>query len=234
MRNSIKNIMVHIKKCTNQFKEDCKKSKGNAVRDISLLSLGLMLTVAVLYGLFYVSRYLLVGVILLLIFVPGLDKWLENKLSGNSAQVSTYPVYVGSNGMRVLPHLVSDAFANFDKYFSVCYLDNFWENSTHVFYRFQYREKPGMPVSYDLLMILQKEAEKVLSSHLREFGLFLPCEDMTVVDIQSGYVIVVFAKNEFAIQETIKQQEIIRRKYLDPHDKPPGGAMQENWDEDER
>lgn len=234
MRNSIKNIMVHIKKCAKQFKEDCKKSKENAIRDITLLVLGVMLTAAVLYGLFYVSRYLLVGLILLIIFVPGLDKWLENKLSGYSAQINTYPVYVGSNGMRVLPHLVSDAFVNFDKYFSVCYLDNFWENTTHVFYRFQYREKPGMPVSYDLLMILQKEAEKVLSSHLREFGLFLPCEDMTVVDIQSGYLIVAYAKDAAGIQETIHHQEVIRRKYHDPHDKPPGVAMQENWNEDER
>lgn len=234
MINFIKNILVHFKKCTQQFKEDCKKSKGNAIRDISLLSLGLILTVAVLYVLFCIGKYLLAGVLLLLIFVPGLDKWLENKLSGNSAQVSTYPVYVGSNGMRVLPHLVSDAFANFDKYFSVCYLDNFWENTTHMFYRFQYREKPGMPISYDLLMILQKEAERVLSSHLREFGLFLPCEDMTVVDIQSGFLIVAYAKDAVGVQETIRQQEVIRRKYHDPHDKPPGGAMQENWDEDER
>lgn len=234
MINFIKNMLVYFKKCTKQFKEDCKKSKGNAIRDISLLSLGLTLTVAILYALFYIGKYLLAGVLLLLIFVPGLDKWLENKLSGNSAQVSTYPVYVGSNGMRVLPHLVSDAFANFDKYFSVCYLDNFWENTTHMFYRFQYREKPGMPISYDLLMILQKEAERVLSSHLREFGLFLPCEDMTVVDIQSGFLIVAYAKDAVGIQETIRQQEIIRRKYHDPHDKPPGGAMQENWDEDER
>lgn len=234
MINIIKNMLVHFKKCTKHFQEDCKKSKENAIRDISLLVLGVILTAAVLYGLFYVSRYLLVGVILLVIFVPGLDKWLENKLSGNSTQVSTYPVYVGSNGMRVLPHLVSDAFVNFDKYLAVSYFDNFGENQTHVFYRFQYREKPGMPVSYDLLMILQKESEKVLSSHLKEFGVFLPCEDMVVVDIQSGHVMVAFAKNDIGIQETIEQQERIRRKYLDPHDKPPGGVMQENWDEDER
>ena len=226
--------LVSLKKLIKNFFEDCKKSKKNTIRDISLLMLGIILAAIVLYSLFYICRYLLVGLLFLVIFVPGLDVWLQKKLSGNTAQPDVYPVYVGSNEMRILPNSVDAAFVNFGKYFSVCYFDNFWENQTHVFYRFQYSEKPGMPVSYDLLMILQKESEKVLSSHLKEFGLFLPCEDMVVVDICSGYVMVAFAKNDVGIQETLRQQERIRRKHLAPHDKPPGASMQENWDKNER
>ena len=141
-----------------------------------------------------------------------------------------YPTLVGYDGNRILPQFVNTEFDAMRKNFQICYLVNYElsADNTYVRYYFDILRKPDAPADEEILPLLQKQAEEVLTSTLRLYDCYMPAEPLTVVELYPNALYVTFARNDTGIQYI---DDIKRKKYkrMALSVQRPYTSMQENW-----
>ena len=153
--------------------------------------------------------------------------------SSEPKSVPEYPVYVGSDGVRVLPTLVDRDFAKIREHFNVCYTDDFKNFSNSIAYRFNIQQKPDYMEESVLETLIQKQAEEVLANHMREFDFYHPAEPLTFAVFSKGYLWIGFAKTPEGIAQFDTQKQRLRKRRLsqkqeDRSEQP----FVEKWDND--
>lgn len=144
-----------------------------------------------------------------------------------------YPVYIGSDGNKIVPNLVEEEFADIYKFFEVCYFDKFGENQNRIGYKFNIKLKVDNLDKQDFELLIQKATEKILLKHFREYNFYMPCECLIVVELMANSLYIGIAKNESGILEIEKKKEQQRHKHYLNQVSTEYEEIQEEWkDED--
>lgn len=125
-----------------------------------------------------------------------------------------YPVAIGHNGVHFDDAIIRQAFSGIASNFAVFYLEQVQVKNNVVAYQFALQRKPDSLPDEDLQVLIQKQAEAVLTRQLRECGVDVLAEPLTCVDLRSNDLIIAFAmtQNEIGHLDNIKRK--IRKRYL--------------------
>ena len=215
------------------FIRDCKQSPKKAVIAALALVAAVVVTIVLVASLATVIKTIfafLAGVsVLLLIFT---DFWeiLYDRLRTPEQSTVLFPVYLGFEGGRIIPHLADQIFGSLYGRFDTCYFSNWCEAANHLTYAFKCVLRPDMPLDYNLIQLLQKQTEGILSRELSENGIVgANCQNLVAVDIVHDTMYITFAKNTQGIQEVINLQNRVRQKYLDDTGTPRDG-ISDKWE----
>lgn len=146
-----------------------------------------------------------------------------------------YPTAVGFDGVRFVPQFIDNAFAKVSSNFAVFYYSKceISKNRNALRYHFAMKQRPDFLPEWELLELLQKQCEKVLTHHLQAMECYLPAEPLTAVRLTDQELLVYFALTPDGIKrlDSIKRKNI-RQRALDQAPPTPD-TMEESWENED-
>lgn len=130
-----------------------------------------------------------------------------------SEQPQDYPVFVGSDGNKIVPRLVNEEFKELSSQFDVCYFDKWFMTENTITYQFHISPSLGNE-EYEKLALIQKISEKAVAQHLQAFDCYLSANELTVVNYRPGFLAIILAKNPKGMEEIQKTKEKIQRRLV--------------------
>lgn len=126
-----------------------------------------------------------------------------------------YPVLVGYDGTRIVSQFVDLEFKKLASSFDVCYFTqvSFTPNGNIVVYHFSIQRKQDFLSDDSLEILLQKQAEEVLTKTLHDFDCYLSAESLTAIKLRSNDLLIAYARTEDGIGKLDELKRQSRRKY---------------------
>lgn len=149
--------------------------------------------------------------------------------------VISYPVFrgfqPGSNYCQAA--IVDEEFKEIADFFDSCYFDHFIDrvNWNCVIYIFRIRPKKDMPVSYELLDLIQHICEKKASVFFSENGLYRVYSNVVACNLGHNVLQIAFAYNPQGEAQIVKLRNEAYRQWHQKQDQdnaPASGTMTED------
>jgi len=151
------------------------------------------------------------------------------RLFPGQAQHEVFPVLIGSNGTRIVPELVEEAFKGLSSCFESWYFMDASMTDTLIQYHFYVftRDKK------DCAALAQAIAEKVLRHSFSQFYLYYPdYAALTCTRLQEPYLAVTYARNEKGREELLQLKEQYRKqRFEECHPVAAATVITESWDD---
>lgn len=170
----------------------------------------------------------------LLIIVAPTTLFLRNLYhkSKQSATLPAYPVYFGHNGITWNVEKINEEFHEIEKCFQSCYFTYVNEQINIIEYYFCFLPKRELPVSYDLIRLIQRMGEKMAARNLQQYGISTIYENMVGCEIQGECLKLTFAKNENGLAYVASLQNGVYRNYHTPQYQADSD-MGESWEDND-
>lgn len=164
-----------------------------------------------------IVRCLCYSVALLIVVAPTVTflRGMYHKYCTPSAP-SVYPVYFGHNGVCWNIENIDKEFHEIESCFQTCYPMLPYEQVNTIEYYFRFLPKREMPVSYELIQLIQRMGEKMAARKFQQIGLSGKFENVVACDIKGECLRLMFAKNEKGIISVTSMQNIVYHSYHMP------------------
>lgn len=166
--------------------------------------------------------------VIALVVIPGFIFWLLYKSADLMDKAEPkqplicYPVFrgfqPGSNYCQSA--IVNEEFKEIAACFESCYLDHLTNNTTWncAVYSFKIRPRMEMPLSYELIDLVQQLCEKKASVFFSECGLYRPYSDIVACTFYHDTLQIAFAYNQEGEAQIVKLRNYTYQQW---HRKPP-------------
>ena len=141
-----------------------------------------------------------------------------------------YPSIVGYDGMTIKLDLVNDAFESVEKNFKTCFCTRASVSKTgdEVGYFFDISRNDDSISKQDLLKIVKKQAEQILSNNLQYYGIFMPTSPMVCVALNENELRIAFARTQEGIRHIADYN---RKMYFSKNTPKKEQSFEEKWHE---
>lgn len=233
----MKGIMQRVKQILNEWKEVFQEydrikeeethPSNEEGRTMIFMALILILPITAFIIVFRQQLLALLSVIALVV-IPGFIFWLLYKSADLMDKVEPkqpvicYPVFrgfqPGSNYCQSA--IVNEEFKEIAACFESCYFDHLTNNTTWncAVYSFKIRPRIEMPLSYELIDLVQQLCEKKASVFFSECGLYRPYSDIVACTFFHDTLQIAFAYNQEGEAQIVKLRNYTYQQW---HRKPP-------------
>lgn len=158
-----------------------------------------------------------------------LFKFFKDEIFGNN-QLIDYPVFVGSDGNKIVPRLVDEEFKEIVAQFDVCYCNKWINCENRIIYGFNV--SPSVEIDdAEKLTLLQKIAEKAVARHMLSYDCYISADDLTVVECRAGILGISIAKNQNGIEEIRKMKENVQNRLATLKTPQKSPVYYAHWDD---
>lgn len=141
-----------------------------------------------------------------------------------------YPSIVGYDGMTIKLDLVNNAFESVAQNFKTCFCTRASVSKTgdEVGYFFDISRNDDSISKQDLLKIIKKQSEKILSNNLQYYGIFMPTSPMVCVALNENELRIAFARTQEGIRHIADYN---RKMYFSKNTHKKEQSFEEKWHE---
>ena len=133
-----------------------------------------------------------------------------------------FPVLVGYNETRIVPQFVESAFEKISRNFDIFYFLNVefkMKNNDVVIYHFSIERKTDSLPDEKLELLLQRQAEEVLTKTMHNYDCYLSAEPLTAVRLRADDFLVMYARTQAGIPVLDELKRLGKQKYNSEHSK---------------
>lgn len=145
-----------------------------------------------------------------------------------------YPVIVGYDEGRIIPDTVNKEFSKIRDNFAVCYFryHQFSKNNECILYVFDIQRKKDSLPDEELEILLQKQAEEVVTKTMQSNNCVMSAEPLTFITLKHDKLGVHYALTESGVNELDKLKQIARNRRITEKKQSNTNEFVEDWDND--